>query len=667
MTITFHHDQTVFEVRINDFVIIRHTPELPFLVAGIGNADIQMYRGNFDITDAISEKAGLTECEALPAESGFRMRFFRTGLWSASVWMGEESGRFVLKVESVSDHLNRFWLRLLARPEEKIYGCGEQFSYFNLRGRHFPLWTSEQGVGRNKKTMTTFLADQNDNCGGDYYWTFFPQPTFVSTEKYYCHVDNSAYMDFDFSHPGYHELQIWDSAITLILETADSWPALLHKLTGLLGRQPEMPDWVYDGLILGIQGGTDICLAKLKTMQAHGVKVSAIWAQDWQGPRITSFGRRLMWNWEWDSAWYPRLDQVIPELKAQGIRFMGYINPYVTVEGNLFREANAQGFLGLTPSGEAYQVDFGEFYAGIVDLTNPAAFSWYKSVIRKNLIDLGLGGWMADFGEYLPTDVVLHNGVSAMLMHNAWPALWAQCNYEAVAEAGKQGEIVFFMRAGSAGSQRYSHLMWAGDQNVDWSMDDGLASVIPASLSMGMTGHGLHHSDIGGYTTLYGMKRDKELLLRWADFAAFTPIMRTHEGNRPGDNWQFDSDLETILHLKRMTDVYTLLSPYIKQLVRENAESGIPVMRPLFMHFAADAASYDQAYQYLLGADVLVAPVHQPGVSEWTVYLPPEEWVHVWTGKTYSGGTVTVNAPLGAPPVFYRKQSEYRELFASMK
>ncbi|MEN1544116.1 TIM-barrel domain-containing protein, partial [Pseudomonas aeruginosa] len=93
------------------------------------------------------------------------------------------------------------------------------------------------------------------------------------------------------------------------------------------------------------------------------------------------------------------------------------------------------------------------------------------------------------------------NGVNAEIMHNAWPALWAKCNYEALEETGKLGEILFFMRAGSAGSQKYSTMMWAGDQNVDWSLDDGLASVVPAALSLAMTGHGLHHSDIGGYTT----------------------------------------------------------------------------------------------------------------------------------------------------------------------
>jgi alpha-glucosidase len=274
---------------------------------------------------------------------------------------------------------------------------------------------------------------------------------------------------------------------------------------------------------------------------------------------------------------------------------------------------------------------------------------------------------MADFGEYLPTDTYLHNGISAEIMHNAWPALWAKCNYEALEETGKLGEILFFMRAGSTGSQKYSTMMWAGDQNVDWSLDDGLASVVPAALSLAMTGHGLHHSDIGGYTTLFEMKRSKELLLRWCDFSAFTPMMRTHEGNRPGDNWQFDGDAETIAHFARMTTVFTTLKPYLKEAVALNAKSGLPVMRPLFLHYEDDAQTYSLKYQYLLGRDILVAPVHEEGRSDWTLYLPEDNWVHAWTGETFHGGEITVEAPIGKPPVFYRADSEWAALFASLK
>ncbi|HCR6367534.1 TPA: sulfoquinovosidase [Shigella flexneri] len=663
----FHQNNDSFTLHFQQRLILTHNKDNPCLWIGSGIADIDMFRGNFSIKDKLQEKIALTDAIVSQSPDGWLIHFSRGSDISATLNISaDDQGRLLLELQNDNLNHNRIWLRLAAQPEDHIYGCGEQFSYFDLRGKPFPLWTSEQGVGRNKQTYVTWQADCKENAGGDYYWTFFPQPTFVSTQKYYCHVDNSCYMNFDFSAPEYHELALWEDKATLRFECADTYISLLEKLTALLGRQPELPDWIYDGVTLGIQGGTEVCQKKLDTMRNAGVKVNGIWAQDWSGIRITSFGKRVMWKWKWNSENYPQLDSRIKQWYQEGVQFLAYINPYVASDKDLCEEAAQHGYLAKDASGGDYLVEFGEFYGGVVDLTNPEAYAWFKEVIKKNMIELGCGGWMADFGEYLPTDTYLHNGVSAEIMHNAWPALWAKCNYEALEETGKLGEILFFMRAGSTGSQKYSTMMWAGDQNVDWSLDDGLASVVPAALSLAMTGHGLHHSDIGGYTTLFEMKRSKELLLRWCDFSAFTPMMRTHEGNRPGDNWQFDGDAETIAHFARMTTVFTTLKPYLKEAVALNAKSGLPVMRPLFLHYEDDAHTYSLKYQYLLGRDILVAPVHEEGRSDWTLYLPEDNWVHAWTGEAFRGGEVTVNAPIGKPPVFYRADSEWAALFASL-
>lgn len=657
-----------FTLTFHNRVILRHSMQAPCLWIGAGTADIEMFRGNFSVKDKLNEKIALRDATVNKHQNGWSIFFTRGDEISATLQVTvDEHGRLQLTLKSSDSTYNRLWLRLAAESEDHIYGCGEQFSYFDLRGKPFPLWTSEQGVGRNKQSYVTWLADCKENAGGDYYWTFFPQPTFVSTQKYYCHCDNSSYMNFDFSAPDYHELAFWEGHASLRFECADTYISLLEKLTALLGRQPELPDWVYDGVTLGVQGGTDVCQQKLDVMRQAGVKVNGIWAQDWSGIRMTSFGKRVMWNWEWNQNLYPQLDARIKQWRDEGVQFLSYINPYVASDKALCEEAAKRGFLTKTAQGEDYHVEFGEFYAGVIDLTNPQAYDWYKEVIKQNLITLGCGGWMADFGEYLPTDTYLHNGVSAEIMHNAWPALWAKCNYEALEETDRLGEILFFMRAGYTGSQKHSVMMWAGDQNVDWSLDDGLASVIPAALSLAMTGHGLHHSDIGGYTTLFDMKRSKELLLRWCDFSAFTPMMRTHEGNRPGDNWQFDSDSDTISHFSRMTSVFTTLKPYIKQAVAQNAQRGLPVMRPLFLHYEDDAHSYTLKYQYLFGRDLLVAPVYEENRSDWTLYLPDDQWIHAWSGEPYQGGEVTVKAPLGQPPVFYRANSEWLELFASLR
>ncbi|SHE09660.1 Alpha-xylosidase [Chlamydia abortus] len=658
----------VLTVELNGRVIIRHSRTESWIYAGHGQGQYDMYRGNFKVSDRLGEKLALVDYAVESSDAGdVRVTFSKSGLLPLTVVFGVEHDRAVIRFVGNKEGINRLWLRLAAEEQEHVYGCGEQFSHFDLRGRNFPLWTSEQGVGRNKDTYITFLADKEDRAGGDYYWTFFPQPTFISSRKYYCHVDDSAYMDFDFRHPSYHELQLWNIPEKLVLEAADTYVELLGKLTAYLGRQPELPDWVYDGVWIGVQGGTEVVLDKLNRALAMGLQVSGVWAQDWQGVRHTSFGKRLMWNWIWNRELYPGLDKEIEKLREKGIRFLGYINPYVAVEGHLFKEASAAGFLAKNDRGEDYLVDFGEFDAGIVDFTNPEAFEWYKNVIKENMIRFGLSGWMADFGEYLPTDVVLHNGASAEWMHNAWPAMWARLNREAVEEEDKLDDVTFFMRAGYTGSQRYCTMMWAGDQNVDWSLDDGLASVIPAALSLAMSGFGLHHSDIGGYTTLFGMNRTKELFMRWAEHSAFTPIMRTHEGNRPDDNWQFDSDDETLLHFARMSRIYTALKPYLKASVKENADTGVPVMRPLFLHYERDERAYSIQYQYLLGRDLLAAPVIGEGQRTVSVYLPEDEWIHLWTGRTYRGGDIQVDAPLGQPPVFYRAASHYASLFESLR
>jgi alpha-glucosidase len=654
-----------FKLFLENRLLFTHSTKHPFVFVGAGEETIDMYRGNFQIDDYIVERIPLRFASITKQDDSvqIQLRHSKNDHDVLSIQFQRDQDGLRASFDLKDDTVNRFWIRIHADKEEKVYGCGEQLSYLNLRGKNFPLWTSEPGVGRNKKTYTTWQADVKDKAGGDYYNTNFPQPTFISTQKYFCHVDTTAYADFDFRQESFHELQIWEVPTSILFECGSTYKDLVTRLTARLGRQPELPEWTYNGIWLGIQGGTDVVEKKLDHALSKGLKIGAVWCQDWQGKRMTSFGKRLMWNWQWNANEYPNLDTKIHEWKEQGIKFLGYINPYVAKEGSLYKEAKENGYLATKEDGSDYLVDFGEFYCGVVDFTNKDANKWYVSVIQTNLIDFGLDGWMADFGEYLPTDVKLANGLPAKIMHNAWPAIWAKVNHDAVKESGRWGDIVYFMRAGFTGNQGYCPLLWAGDQSVNWSLDDGLASVIPAALSAGLTGCGISHSDIGGYTSLHGNKRSKELLLRWTEMAAFTPVMRTHEGNRPDDCFQFDGDEETLLHFVKMTDVYVELAPYLKHLGKVNAAEGIPVQRPLFMEYEQDSTAYDIQYQYMLGSDILVAPVHEQGKDTWEVYLPKDEWVHFWSGKEYQGGHIEVVAPIGQPPVFYRKNSTFRQLF----
>lgn len=656
----FEWNGATWKLEHNGRAILKCSEQTPLLYAGYGQESVDMYRGNYKIDDYVVERRPLAVNNIKATPKGAIIDFIEV-----SIELSIEGDCAELTLHQANPKINRFWFRVQADPEEKCYGGGEQMSYFNMRGRRFPLWSSEPGVGRDKTTYVTWRSDVENKAGGDYYNTYFPQPTYVSSNRYYLHIDTTAYADFDFRNPDFHELQVWEVPASIRIEAAPTFLELLEKESAFFGRQPELPDWVYNGLIIGVQGGNERSFGLMEKTLDHGIKVSGVWCQDWCGKRVTSFGKRLQWDWRFNQEMYPDLPKEIEKLHARGIKFLGYINPYLVNDGELYRKGKEADVFAKKSDGCEYLVDFGEFDCAIPDLTDPKAYEWFKDeVIKKYSLDIGIDGWMADFGEYLPTDdLVLHSGNSPMIEHNRWPALWAKCNYDALVETGKLGEVVYFMRAGGTGSQKYCTLMWEGDQSVDFSIHDGLASVICGALSLGMTGCGLTHSDIGGYTSLFGNCRTKEVFLRWAEMAAFTAVMRTHECNRPEENFQYYDDEDCMLQLSRLVDIYTMLKPYIKELVHENCTKGIPVQRAMFLHYEDDPKCYEIQYQYMLGPDMVVAPVYLAEQTEWSVYLPEGEWIHLWSGKTYGKGEHIVPAPLGDTPVFYKKNAKYATLF----
>ncbi|MCB8838798.1 alpha-glucosidase [Aurantimonas sp. VKM B-3413] len=660
-----------FDLILGGRPILSHRSDAPFLFVGRGEERMEMYRGNFDIEDYVTARIPLTHAEVAEIGEGWRIAFAagpgQKPLLSLTVTGDARGGQLAVAAHDPS--LNRFWLRIVAEAGEHVFGGGEQMSYFDLAGRRFPLWTSEPGVGRDKTSAITFEADRTGRAGGDYYNTNYPQPTYLSSRRYALHLETTAYSVFDFRHDGFHEIEAWAMPERIELFARDRFTNLVTALSERFGRQPRLPDWALTGAIVGLKDGAN-SFARLERYIEAGARVSALWCEDWVGLRETSFGKRLFWDWKASDTRYPDLKRRIAELNERGIRFLGYVNPYLCNDGSLFPEAEAKGFLATDAAGATYLVDFGEFDCGVVDFTDEAACRWFEDrVIGENMIDHGLSGWMADFGEYLPIDLKLKSDADARLMHNRWPVLWGEVNARAVERKGRTGDIVFFMRAGYSGIQEHCPLIWAGDQSVDFSRHDGLVTVIVGALSCGLLGNAYHHSDIGGYTSLFGNVRSAELLKRWAEMAAFTSVMRTHEGNRPGENLQIDQNAEVLTHFARMTRIHAALAPYLGALADEAAATGLPLQRPLFLHHEDDPRAFAVWDAYLLGPDLLVAPVWRAGETRWTTYLPSDtDWVHLWSGERFAGGTdASVEAPFGEPPVFYREGSEFSEVFAGLR
>ena len=634
-------------------LLIEHNPERPFATAVRREKQYQADRGTVKTT--------VTETERIPLRqirpAGNKSFCFYAGEHSLAVTLKDLPKGAEIRLEGEPGWAYEF--RLPAVEDEAVFGGGEQYRKVNLRGERVVNFVSEHIkastiVEKALLPKALYREKPHSQIG-----SYAPMPVFVTDRGRLIRFDTTAdgYADF-----GEREYRFSFDACpaSLTLQIGRSYREISALLANRIPNRQYLPDWCLDGMILGIQGGSRTILDKAFAMLDAGAKVSAVWSQDWSGENRTIMGKQVWWNWEADEKLYPNLKGTIARLRQRGVRFLAYINPYLVKGSKLYEYCKERGYLIRHKDGSVYHIKSTTFDAGMLDLTDPAAVRYIKDVlIKQNMLDLGVSGWMADFGEYLPVDCVLHEGDPARL-HNLWPVLWAKVNREAIEEYGS-GEEMFFSRAGYAGIQEYAPILWNGDQHTDLTKDYGMPCVMPASFSLGFSGVPLVHCDIGGFFSFGKMKRDEELFIRWMEMGAFSLLMRSHESIRPWANAQFDAP-EVTPHTVRLTAVHAALKPYIAQCVRE-AGMGLPALRPDFWE-AMDFEESRDPYAYFLGDDLFVCPVIRKGAKKRRVFLPEGDWIHFWSGKACKGDRAfVVEAPLGQIPVFYRAKSPWAELF----
>ena len=577
--------------------------------------------------------------------------------------------RFEAEVE---EPYNRVYLTHASSPEERFFGFGTQFTYLDMKGHMVPILIREQGIGRGEQPVT-WAVDLRAGAGGDPYTSYASVPHYITSQARSLFLENYEYSTFDLREDDRVQVGVFSSLMRGQILGGDTPAQLIEHYTEYSGRMRPLPEWIISGAVVGLQGGTDRALQISDELKSLDTPIAALWLQDWVGQRKTSFGTQLWWNWELDRDHYPNWGSLRESLEEKNIRVMTYINPFLCDDAaqkknhrrNLFEEAARKGYLVENQDGEPYRITISSFSAALVDLTNPDAWTWIKEIIKGELIGKGASGWMADFGEGLPYDAVLISGADPKGYHDRYAEEWARVNREAISEAGRGGDIVFFNRSGYTKSPRYSTLFWVGDQLVDWDEHDGIKSAVTGLLSSGLSGYSLEHSDVGGYTAidnpLFKYHRSKELLLRWIELGAFTTVFRTHEGNIPEVNHQIYSDKQTLTHFARFAKVYAAWKSYRIELVKEASETGLPVVRHPFIHYPNDPEVLGLEYQFMVGPELMVAPVLDPGSDSVEIYLPAGKWVHLWTGRSYRlaerGVYETVPAPIGEPAVFYKEDS----------
>ena len=646
-----------------------------FLTAWRAEPRVSSELGSFDMDEKVLLRCDHASISELSTAMGsLTVRGDLTGKdcdadYTLTLSPGPDS-RLNIEARASGAEVNRLRLTLRAERSERILGGGEQFTHVDLKGHRVPMLSEEQGIGRGSQPLTV-LADLKAGAGGDAFTTYFPIPFLMTSEHRALALDGYTYATLDLSDAAYIAAESWSPGIDMTLWWADDPATLLARYTAETGRMGPLPEWAH-GTILGVQGGRERVAQILRETQTANNPVSAVWIQDWSGQRETEFGSQLWWRWTPDEARYPDLKGWAKELDKEGVKLLGYVNPFLANEGPMYEEARDAGLLLKDRSGQPYVVQTAGFPAVLLDLSKPEACEWLKRILKENLLANGFSGWMADFSEWLPMDATMADGGLSMEWHNRYPVEWARINREAIREAKLEGKAVFFMRAGYTGSAGQSTLFWAGDQMVSWDANDGLGSAIVAMSSGGLSGIALNHTDIGGYTTLSSFIKDyhrsPELLLRWAEMAAFTPVFRTHEGNRPADNHQFYTDRDTQNHFAAMGRVHWALRGLFADLEAEAAQTGLPVVRHPYLVFPNDPETLKLRYQFMVGEDILVLPVWKKKDTTVRGYFPAGEWEHVWTGTRISGpGWHKIEAPVGTPAAWLRVSGpHYAELRAAL-
>ncbi len=567
---------------------------------------------------------------------------------------GREATRLRFEVDRDATSLA---LPLRCHPEGTFHGFGEQYNATDQRGEAFSLFVTEQGIGRDGSFYIVT---------GDEHTTYFPMPYYLDARGFGVLALTSARVEVDLcaADPEVAWLEVISGEPLELLVFHGPTPAdVIRQLGDVVGRPALPPEWAFEGVWVGAQGGEAEVLAIADELEEAGIPASALWVQDWTGHRRNiDGGSGVQFRWAPDPELYPDLAGLIDELHGRGLRFLAYVNPFVDPNlDDFYPEMNERGLL-VTDDGEPYVFAAPNGGSAHPDLTNPAARDYLRGVLRGLVETYGMDGWMADYAEYQPLDAELSDGSDPMVYHNLFPIDWHRVNREALEGARPDGDWVSFARSGFTGVQEVAQIHWVGDQEATWSETDGLPTVVPAMLNLGLSGQPYVTHDIAGFS---GGPRTKELQMRWTELGAFTPFMRTHEGNRRSENWQWNGDEETIAHFRRFVRVHQALAPDFRALAAEAQETSAPILRHLMLVFPDDAETYGISDQFMIGEDLLVAPVVREGATSRPVYLPAGTWFDVWTGEELEGGgRVEADAPIGAPPVFSRgrDRADLREI-----
>ena len=442
---------------------------------------------------------------------------------------------------------------------------------------------------------------------------------------------------------------------------------ILENYTAVTGRADRFPEDLMGLWQCKLRYRTqEEVLEVARQYQKEGIKIDQI--------VIDFFHWTVQGDWKFDKKYWPDPKAMVDELHSMGIKVIVSVWPSVDRKSENFAPMMERGLLIRTERGAAQTYDFqGDCVE--IDPFNPEARKYVWDVCKKNYYDYGIDAfWLdnsePDYGVYDFENYRYFEG-PALAVSNLYPQLYSRVFYDEMSKLQKE-PVVNLLRCAWAGSQKYGNVVWSGDVP---STFEAFSDQIQCGLNMGLAGIPWWTTDIGGFMTDDVNDPDfRQLLIRWYQFAVYSPVLRMH-GDRgpynipplddrdwgggylhtgqPNELWSYGEDNYAIM--KKYYDVRILLHDYIKKLYEEAHENGSPLLRTMFYEFPEDEKCWETEDQYMFGDRFLVAPILH--LNEWKreVYLPAGKWKLTSTNEVFEGGCrVSVDAPIDYMPVFER-------------
>lgn len=529
------------------------------------------------------------------------------------------------------------WLTARLRPDEALFGLGEHFGSLDRRGQAFASWTVDAYGVRSDRAYKNL-------------------PLLLSSNGYAVFFDMTSPIYYDLGQVSTTAWQATARAdhLRFYLIAGDGIAPLIDGYHQLTGRAAVPPDWSFGFWISrwGYRNRGEV-MAVARRMRAEKIPCDVIHID----PYWMRYHEGHHGDLVWDQKAFPDPKGMIDELRQLGFRVSLWESPYVPLDSKMREEGERRGFLmtskatvrGSSSKKQASRLALVHGFAkpsAAVDFTNPGAVEWFTAKNRK-LLEMGVAVMKTDFGEDLPVDAAAHDGTPAEQLHNLYPLLYQQAVFETTREVHGYGLI--WGRSGYAGSQR-NPVHWGGDPACTF---DDMAASLRGALSWILSGAAFASFDMGGFFGIpnHADPPSPELYVRWSQMGMLFSHARAHGHTAPREPWEYGEPALGIF--RRYAQLRYRLLPYLYAAARRAAR-GIPMARPLVFDHPSDPTTYHVDDEYLLGPDLLVAPMFKPSGRR-DIYLPAGAWYDFWSDHRFEGERwIGYEAELDKLPLFVR-------------